>query len=397
MYKYNLVIVNSSWGELDWILPYILEKNKKSKEKYLCYFKSLNLYQDKKYYKDLFSICSEAFEDIVHPDKISIKNFFSVYKYLSIKDIIKIVLSLFTSKSYYFDYHDSLFMDYLYENNIEIEKVYHELGFMDRYKILEYLDKDVILFPHAQTIRGFSFQKDSHNKKNIIKDPFNFEVFKNSRILICDKDERNFWKSVTKIDNYEIVGFPRLQDEWFNYRSKNNIDKTTDKNSILLLIGKYNYIGLGELKIIAKNIFQFAVSKSIKVIVKPHPRNINNFSFFKYLDSFDALYEISSNSVFYESKRSILAISTSKSGACLDAVYNNCPVLEYFRYGNKKNRFLEFEVDGKLTSIYNYYGIVKNVYHNDYLDYLTKIYENKTFRNKLVKSQKSNLMRYLDN
>jgi len=286
-------------------------------------------------------------------------------------------------------------MDYLYENNIEIEKVYHELGFMDRYKILEYLDKDVILFPHAQTIRGFSYQKNSHNKKNVINDPFNFKIFKNSRILICDKDERDFWKSVTKIDNYEIVGFPRLQDEWLNYRSKNNIDKTTDKNSILLLIGKYNYIGLGELKIIAKNIFLFAGSKSIKVIVKPHPRNVNNFSLFKYLDSFDTSYEISGNSVFYESQRSTLMISTSKSGACMDAVYNNCPVLEYFRYGNTKNKFLEFEVDGKLTSIYNYYGIVKNVYHNNYLNYLTNIYDDKTFRNKLVKSQKKNLMRYL--
>ena len=58
---------------------------------------------------------------------------------------------------------------------------------------------------------------------------------------------------------------------------------------------------------------------------------------------------------------------------------------------------LEFKVDGILTSIYNYYGIVKNVYHNDYLDYLTKIYDDKTFRNKIVKSQKSNLMRYLYN
>ena len=47
----------------------------------------------------------------------------------------------------------------------DIKKVYHELGFMKKYKILEILDKEIILFPHAQTIRGFSFQKISKNKK----------------------------------------------------------------------------------------------------------------------------------------------------------------------------------------------------------------------------------------
>jgi hypothetical protein len=162
-------------------------------------------------------------------------------------------------------------------------------------------------------------------------------------------------------------------------------------------LGKYNYVGINEIKDIIKNIFNFARKSSTKIIIKPHPRNLDNSMLINYANSLKVEYEISSNSVFYESQRSTLMISTSKSGACMDAVYNNCPVLEYFRYGNKKNRFLEFEVDGKLTSIYNYYGIVKNVYHNDYLDYLTKIYDDKTFRNKIVKSQKSNLMRYLYN
>ena len=80
----------------------------------------------------------------------------------------------------------------------------------------------------------------------------------------------------------------------------------------------------------------------------------------------------------------------------MDAIYNNCPVLEYFRYGNKKNRFLEFESAGNLTSIYNYYGIAKNIYHDDYLETLSNIYNKKSYKKTLIGQQKSNLINYLN-
>ena len=79
----------------------------------------------------------------------------------------------------------------------------------------------------------------------------------------------------------------------------------------------------------------------------------------------------------------------------MDAVYNDCPVLEYFRYGNEKNRFLEFEYDGQLTSIYNYYGIVKNIYHDDYINTLSKIYDEGSYSKSLIETQKGNLIKYL--
>ena len=396
MSNYTLIVVNASWGEIDWILPYLLNKKESSSEKFICYFNSDKLFDEKESYKDLYLICHKIFDVIIYPSLFIKKFNLPSIKYLTFKDIIKLFLSFLTKKTYYYDNNNKLLLDFFIEKKIAINKVYHELGFMKEYKLLELLNTQTILYPHAQTIRGFEFQKISENKKNVMKDPFVSSVFIGSKILVGDKDEKNFWKSVTKIDKYETVGYPRLNKKWRDFRIKSKIDLQLDDNCILFLVGKYNYIGFDEIKVITKNILLFAKKRSLKVIIKPHPRNINNSILYKFADNIYKGYLKSENSIFYESQRSNVMISTSKSGACMDAIYNNCPVLEYFRYGNKKNRFLEFESAGNLTSIYNYYGIAKNIYHDDYLETLSNIYNKKSYKKTLIGQQKSNLINYLN-
>ena len=207
--------------------------------------------------------------------------------------------------------------------------------------------------------------------------------------------KKKYWNKITKLKNYEIAGFPRLNDDWKKYRSRFDIDIKKKRDSILLLLGKYNYVGLSEIMSIIENVFAFAKNRLTNIIIKPHPRNINNSRIFKFADSLNIKYQISKNSVFYESQKSNVMISTSKSSACMDAVFNNCPVLEYFQYGNDKNRFLEFDYKGKLTSIYNYYGIVKNVYHDNFLRIINKIYDDDKYKRSLIDYQKSKLNIYL--
>ena len=41
---------------------------------------------------------------------------------------------------------------------------------------------------------------------------------------------------------------------------------------------------------------------------------------------------------------------------------------------------LEFEHNGNLTSIYNYHGIVKNVYHENFTQVINKIYNDDNYK-----------------
>ena len=62
---------------------------------------------------------------------------------------------------------------------------------MKNYKTLEFFNEKNILFPHAQTIRGSQFLNRAINKTNNLEDPFkNLNVFKNSKILVCNDDEK---------------------------------------------------------------------------------------------------------------------------------------------------------------------------------------------------------------
>ena len=135
-------------------------------------------------YEDIYKFQKDFPQN--YPPKLFTKTYsFKTIKFLSFKDIIKLFFSLILKKNYYFDFNNKLLVNYIHKQMFDIKKVYHELGFMKKYKILEILDKEIILFPHAQTIRGFSFQKISKNKKNKMSDPFLSECFKNSTILVA--------------------------------------------------------------------------------------------------------------------------------------------------------------------------------------------------------------------
>ena len=68
---------------------------------------------------------------------------------------------------------------------------------------------------------------------------------------------------------------------------------------MLFIIGKYNYIGYEEIEKISKNIIEFANEKSLRIIIKSHPRNNNNSKLFEYIDDNYKNYEISKNSIFF--------------------------------------------------------------------------------------------------
>ena len=84
--------------------------------------------------------------------------------------------------------------------------------------------------------------------------------------------KKNIGIKSPKLKNYEIAGFSRLNDDWKKYRSRFDIDIKKKRDSILLLLGKYNYVGLIEIMSIIENVFAFAKNRLTNIIIKPHPK-----------------------------------------------------------------------------------------------------------------------------
>ena len=71
--KYSLVIISSSWGEIDWLLPYIYFRKKLYNERFVCFFKSDYLFKKRKYYNDLYKLSDKIFDDIITPKSLFTK------------------------------------------------------------------------------------------------------------------------------------------------------------------------------------------------------------------------------------------------------------------------------------------------------------------------------------
>ena len=87
--KYSLVIISSSWGEIDWLLPYIYFRKKLYNERFVCFFKSDYLFKKRKYYNDLYKLSDKIFDDIITPKSLFTKLGWKIFFYFTLKDILK--------------------------------------------------------------------------------------------------------------------------------------------------------------------------------------------------------------------------------------------------------------------------------------------------------------------
>ena len=151
--KYSLVIISSSWGEIDWLLPYIYFR-KSFNERFVYFFKSDYLFKKRKYYNDLYKLSDKIFDDIITPKSLFTKLGWKIF-YFTLKDILKkkknkkylsfLIIKIKPCQKYN-------------EKSYKIEKIYVELGFMKNYKTLEFFnEKNIFYFLMHKLFEALSF------------------------------------------------------------------------------------------------------------------------------------------------------------------------------------------------------------------------------------------------
>lgn len=411
MNKKNCVVIfNNSWGEVDFILP-VLKDLKKKGFKIYASFKSENLLKQKTKYQDLYKLLT-VFTEIINPKKNKDEN-----------KIFKILFNYFLRPKYFFmkiknfkfskinqyiknseEDNTKLNINYFLNNKINLDYLLCADFDADNYLWIKYFkNKFFFLFPHALTLRGNHLNKYRNINKKVFSRYFKDREYKLKKypkgtiLFACNLDELNYFKNFTpKNIKLKIIGFPRLSNNWLSFLRKKQIYKKyfLKKNkSILLIIGKSSYLGNNEIIKKIKDVIKISEKFGYDLIIKNHPRNILNINRFKKFSDKINIYE-TNESISSTLNYCDIMILTSKSGVCLEGVYQNKIVVEYYRYNrfNTNNNAYEYLINGNYYSIYKLYKLAipcENIFLLNKFFSLLKI--NKNFKSQILRDQSNGL------
>ena len=402
-----LFLFDDEWGEIDNILPLILLLKKSKKMKIIVLFLNTNLVKKKKNFSNLDRILKKNADLILTPNSVPFKNLIKdklkLKSFQNVKDLLFFFIKLIKSDNYKIK---SNFFKNEICNQFNIKYICHATGAIIDNCWFNLDDKvKYLVLPHAPTFRGGSLHKyrtcdikkyDSSRIKryNHLKRYPNGTIF-----FTCDKEEKIYFKKYCP-KNIKIVpiGFPRLQDDYISIIKKNK-KSLKKKRQILILLGKLSYIGNNALIKKFEDILFLAEKYKFDVKFKYHPKS--TFKIKHITKKFPKInIREANNNVMSEAINSMITISTSKTGSCLDSVIVGTPVIEYYSYSNHiyNNIQNEFKINGKITSLFKYYGIVKSIDNFMDLDNFIKEIDSsaKKFR-KIILNQKKALSKIAHN
>jgi len=422
MKKAIVFIFNNSWGEIDFILPIMREISVKKTYTLITIFDKQHLYDARDGYRDLFYFLEKYSSHIFFPkmfrrdfkhDIIVVFNTLN-FSLMTIKNLTKLFFNLFFSTNF-----PLISSRNQHRNGIvkTIKKLFQTKYIVcsdpwgDFVDFTEYFpNARFILYPHAikppfklmvQTQNELIQDNEKKQKEKfspMSKYPLGTVFFSSH------KENVKIWKSYCpKNINIVPIGYSRLQDVWVDEIKRiSNYSKNKRKSlkNILLLNAKEWYVGVNELTKKVRSIFDIARKYSLSVYYKPHPRsNVilndsegNVFSIHDIIIDYNDVNIIEVNDSVMTSALNVdLAVLTYRSSSALDCIMVGTPVIEYFRYNNGifDTMLREFEIDGKKTGIYRYYGLVYPIdEEDDFQRFIAEVNDNPHKLEEISKAQR---------
>jgi len=385
-----LLIVNNSWGEVDWILP-VMEVLKSCRDvKIWVYFSSMQILKDVKEYEDLYSRLTKISVDIYTPwnikrklgfkrqfaELIKINRSHKLGYYRFIRKIGSIVRGRFhamfnSSELLRLKVPESI--DYLFHD-------YSGVDFSSYYR--EFNSAQVVVFPHGT----FLFNLLNSAFQQQIKRSLSYNKIKNDAFLLLGSPINiPYFRELTGLKNIVAVGYPKFESSWIN--SFPIDDKKSKPTLLYLLIPKRKVSGEGIFAKYIESVIEIARRNNMRLLIKKHPRQ-GESEIEEILENYpNEDIEIARNSVLHTALLSDITICFPTS-ACMDAIAAGIPVIEYFDYTGQHWSTL-VEMDGEITSVYRMNDMVLA---SDDLDELResveKIIKDAEFRDRLVKKQR---------
>lgn len=398
--KAILFYFSDEWGEIDTVLPLVRSIKSKTNLKIIILIKKDSTFQKKEKFLNLFKFLKKNSDIIIYP------SFFPKYKrvkqylkpkfFFNLKNILLLLIKILRRQELGIE---SDWIKYEILKKYNLKYFCNTAGTIIENYWFDLYETKFLIVPHAPTFKGGKLH--SHRTCNLNKHDLNrirkFIYYRRypsgTKFFTNNYDEKIFYKKYLP-NNLNIVpiGFTRLEKKWVELiKSDKKIIKKS--NQILILLGKTSYIGISELKSKLNDILYIADKFKYNVKYKFHPKSTFNIN--DIIKKFSKLkIEESVNSVMYDALDSDITISTSKSGACLDSIAVDVPVIEYYSYSNgvEINMQNEFKINGKVMSLFRYYGLVESIDNIfDLEKFIKKIKLQKTFKKKIILKQKKAL------
>jgi len=350
--KKIFVLITHSLGELDVLFPIFSRLYKMYHIEVELVFTVNNIY--KKFMdNDFYQYFTEKYEI-----KTSLSN---IYKYKKLSELTilnKIIASIKNIAAFVINlYRGILLFQKIFTYNYFMHEFTNQLtSTWSLYLFVNVFNKNKKIFVY---MHGHAIHYDDPPADNI-KTNFADKV----KALVFHKHSELYWNK-RGFTNQHIIGYPKFYPEWIELVKKyaSNIARrkkfiviyTRDVHPFYMDRDKYIELLISSCKLINSKF------KDLDIVIKPHPREDNNF-INKILESENINNVVISNdySLVFSSS-CIMAISFWTS-AILDAICSNTPAIEYYIEATK---FREAESRG---SLYKDIGII-SVNNKDDLEY----------------------------
>ena len=411
-----LLLVNTHWGEVDWILP-VLHKIREEKKdiKLVAVFSSKKLFDKRKTQLTLYNSLCKYTDKILYPDP---QNIFSKFWDKFVNCLPMRAVAYYTDRllqTLLNKPQGTYFTTFLYNTSFVFPKVVNP---QDVRVILKDFSNDsrfdrkiekcctnakIVVFPHATSIL---ISQDCNRRNN----PEHLRYFhKHDLFLVSTKYSAEWWAEQHCQEDAIPIGFPRFDKWWINEILSDEKIKNTDdykwveenkrkNNKIVLYLTRHTspcMLTLDSFNYLIKSTLEVVMShENTVLIIKPHP-NQSIPQLMNILKDFDSTrWMIASLQAMLLADISDFIISMH-STCILDSLAVKKPVVEFFQYKDTpddypvKNDGYLFCSNGKLGSPQRYLEVVAEADTKDELEFYINdyFYNSEESRNKIWKQQ----------
>ncbi len=371
------MIINESWGEVDWLLPILFHIKKEYRAKIWAYFTSNAIFQERADYIDLDRMLESICQQVVTPETLGASDNIESISKPKIADIGR--LREITGDS--------------------VDLIFHELGGENFGGILNLFSRaQTVAFPHGT----FIFNWVGPDLRDSYRRSMHFEAMRRDTVLLVGSElDREYFAALTELRRIDVVGHPKLDRSWIKEVISRGLDSGDLHEALAgnghILFLQYPGRRFSSRKKYAdfnRTVFMQSRRRGLPMLIRRHPRQ-DRTELEEYAELFsESAIKLSKHSVLASAQNAAVAICYPTSG-CMDAIAAGIPVIEFFDYKGEHWPTFVPTSEG-YTSIYRRAGLVRSVDSREQLEAeIDRLVDDPIYRKKIITEQYQSLTRLI--
>jgi len=374
-----LVIINESWGEVDWLLPILFHLKKEWRAKIWVYFTSDTIFADGSDYVDLRCMLETVSQQIVTPATLGASDNLDSVNEPKIANLHR--LQEIAGEA--------------------VDLIFHECGGENFNGILD-------LFPSAQVVAiphgTFIYKWVGSELRGSYRRSMHFEAMRRDTVLLVGSElDREYFAALTGLKRIEVVGHPKLnrawvnkmtQEDWSDHHAGEGPASKSESEILFLQYPGRRLSSQAKYADVNRTVFHQGKRHGLSVIVRRHPRQ-EPAQLAACIGAWpDSEVRLTKLSILASSRNILLAVCFPTSG-CMDAIAAGIPVIEFFDFeGEAWPTFIS--TPSGCTSIYRENDLVLPADTNEQLEYeIDRLVQDPLYRESVAARQYESLARLI--